>query len=264
MKRLLLLALLTLWPAMAWATICPKPSGSNWKLWAEADSITGLNNNDAITTWSDESGNGNDMTQSTTANKPTYITAGINSKASVAFDLDHAGARFFTLGSFMSGFTAGEIFVVVGNETDPQGTPANTGFWNFSSQGATPCCPDTHFPWTEGTIYDSWGTTVRKTVGNPSPSLTTARVYNVQSASGAWLAALDGSTLLSTGTNTVGFATAPTLGRSINAYYYRGTVAMIAVSDSVLSAGDRSIVLNYLTEKWGTGGGVACATPTPG
>lgn len=43
-------------------------------LWLEADAITGLSDGDSVTTWSDSSAAGNDVTQSTSSKKPVYKT----------------------------------------------------------------------------------------------------------------------------------------------------------------------------------------------
>lgn len=51
---------------------------SGLDLWLKADAITGLSDNDAVVTWSDESGNGNDLSQAIAANRPTYQTNEIN------------------------------------------------------------------------------------------------------------------------------------------------------------------------------------------
>lgn len=48
--------------------------------------ITGLSEADPVTTWSDQSGNGSDATQSTSGNKPTYQTGEINGHPAVLFD----------------------------------------------------------------------------------------------------------------------------------------------------------------------------------
>lgn len=56
------------------------------QLWLKADAITGLNDGDAVTTWSDSSGQGNDVTQATAGNKPTYQTNELNGKPIVRFD----------------------------------------------------------------------------------------------------------------------------------------------------------------------------------
>ena len=44
------------------------------QLWLDASQITGLNDGDAVATWSDLSGNGNHATQATASKRPTYQT----------------------------------------------------------------------------------------------------------------------------------------------------------------------------------------------
>lgn len=56
------------------------------KLWLDASQIVGLNDGDAVATWSDSSGLTNDVTQSTGSKKPTYKTAILNSLPVVRFD----------------------------------------------------------------------------------------------------------------------------------------------------------------------------------
>lgn len=58
----------------------------NLNLWLKADQISGLSDGDPVTTWSDQSGNGYDGTQSTVAHKPTYKTTIINGLPIVRFD----------------------------------------------------------------------------------------------------------------------------------------------------------------------------------
>lgn len=58
---------------------------SGLALWFKADALA-LNDGDAVTTWPDSSGNGYDLSQSTTAAKPTYKTAILNSLPVVRFD----------------------------------------------------------------------------------------------------------------------------------------------------------------------------------
>jgi hypothetical protein len=55
------------------------------KLWLDASQITGLSDGNAVSTWSDASGNGNDATQSSTA-RPIYKTNILNGRPSVRFD----------------------------------------------------------------------------------------------------------------------------------------------------------------------------------
>jgi len=62
----------------------PKAAGAALVL--DARYITGLNNNDAVTTWSDRSGNAYDPTQSNSSWKPVYKTGQINGNPVVTFD----------------------------------------------------------------------------------------------------------------------------------------------------------------------------------
>jgi hypothetical protein len=54
--------------------------------WVDASYITGLNDGDSVTTWSDLSGNGNDATQATAAAKPILKLNIINGRPVVRFD----------------------------------------------------------------------------------------------------------------------------------------------------------------------------------
>lgn len=56
------------------------------KLWLDASQITGLNDGDAVATWSDASGNGYNATQSTASKRPLYKTSILNGKPVVRFD----------------------------------------------------------------------------------------------------------------------------------------------------------------------------------
>ena len=67
------------------------------KLWLDAAQITGLNDGDAVTTWADLSGNGNNATQATGSKKPTWKTTYVDFDgvddvmATAAFDPDTTG-----------------------------------------------------------------------------------------------------------------------------------------------------------------------------
>ncbi len=57
----------------------------NMRLWLDATRINQANNT-AVATWADQSGNGYDATQSTTAARPTFIASGLNGLPVVRFD----------------------------------------------------------------------------------------------------------------------------------------------------------------------------------
>ncbi len=59
---------------------------SNLTGWLKADAITGQVDGNAISTWADSSGSGNDASQATGANQPIYKTSILNSKPVLRFD----------------------------------------------------------------------------------------------------------------------------------------------------------------------------------
>lgn len=60
-------------------------NSSNNIVWLDASQM-GLTNNDPVSTWSDISGNGNNVSQGTSSFRPTYLTNQLNSLPVVSFD----------------------------------------------------------------------------------------------------------------------------------------------------------------------------------
>ena len=59
---------------------------SGLTVWLKADAITGKSDGDAMSSWTDSSGNGNHAVQATGANQPLYKTGIVNGKPAVLFD----------------------------------------------------------------------------------------------------------------------------------------------------------------------------------
>ncbi len=89
-RTLLHLVILCLISISAAAQTGPGGVGSSTtnKLWLKADAITGVADGGSVTTWSDQSGNGNDFTQSTATKKPTYTQSNsdFSNQPTVTFD----------------------------------------------------------------------------------------------------------------------------------------------------------------------------------
>ena len=191
----------------------------------------------------DRSTNGNDFTASGTY-RPTYRADGgaeWNNGPVLEFTTAFGSAQGFN-GPNLSALTAGEAFFLIANTNDPAAASVSSILQYMGTSAF-----ESHVPFTDGNIYDDFGSTVRKTVGNPTPSFTSPRIYNVVSASGDWSATLDGSSLHSTGTNTVGFPAAPMLGigKSLGNYFL-GEMKAFLLYDGKLSSGDRTAVYDYL------------------
>lgn len=86
------------------------PSLSGLELWLRADSLS-LSNNDPVSQWNDESGNGLVFEQAVTAAKPTFIDPGLNGLPIVDFD----GGDYLTesIASWLSGVSSGLVYAVV-------------------------------------------------------------------------------------------------------------------------------------------------------
>jgi hypothetical protein len=219
-----------------------------WSSWSPLDLAPALWLSDTGSdpgVWPDISGNGRNATQGTPANQPAIISGGLNGKQVRRFD---GSNHWFNISKFMTG-SATALFVCK-RTTDPATTTATTGpvlgdWGTVTSQGV-------HFPWTDGAIYDHFGSNVRKTVGNPASPLTNWRMISKVSAPNDWRYYIDGALFYSTASNTVAWGNNPRIGASyFNSYKYYGDIAEILVFPSALSNTDRLAVETYLATKWG-------------
>lgn len=78
-------------------------SGSN-QIWFDANQLT-LSNGNAVSSWTDFSGNGNNATQSNSSNRPIFMTNQINGRPSVVFD----GVNDYFRTSSISALNVGNI-----------------------------------------------------------------------------------------------------------------------------------------------------------
>jgi hypothetical protein len=198
-------------------------------------------------TWQDSHTTNRDLTQSTGASQPTQVAGVLNGLSVMRFD----GADDHFIVPSMGALTAGTVFLVVKIDADPPGAEAQTGLWHMGAQGAQ----NTHFPYTDGNIYDAWGSSTRQSTGNPTLSLSSDfRTYCVSSSSGNWTSWIDGTQHYTTATNTPQFdAITPFFGQNLTANnWLDGDVAELFIFDSALSTGDRQSMEAYITTKWFT------------
>jgi len=80
---------LTLAKSFTWNESVWNPSMISTVLWLDAnDSATITQSSGAVSQWNDKSGNGRNFTQSTSANRPTYASTGLNNKPTLEFGAD--------------------------------------------------------------------------------------------------------------------------------------------------------------------------------
>lgn len=219
--------------ALAGGTFSPEQI-SGLKLWLKADSLA-LSDNDAVTTWTDSSGSGNDATQGTAAKKPTFKTAIQNGKPVVRFDgtddvlvcpaITAAGGLSAFVVSKVTLATSFGMTLVVNVFNLELRQNAGTGNMQLITNGVT-------------TIADGAGTSwhVHSFTNNGS-NLTELWTDGISDGTQANSAAC--------GTPCIG-------ARSDASSPLNGDVAEILLYDSSLSAGNRNSVEAYLKTKYAT------------
>ncbi len=202
--------------------------------------------NDPVGTWTDQSGNGKSVTQSTSGSKPTFKTNIINGKPALRFDGTDDVLNWAT--NALTGLTAAELFIVLKVDADPAAGATTSGIWTLGSHGGA---NTDAYPFTDSIIYDGAMSTVRKTTGNPTAVLTNPHIYNIVSMSGEWTSRINEAVHFTTATNTVGFASAAMIGLSIASNFLKGYVAEFILCSAKLTNFKRSQVGDYLATKYG-------------
>jgi hypothetical protein len=213
-------------------------------LWLDASQIVGLNDGDPVATWSDLSGNGNDATQGTASQQPTYQTGEINGLPAVQFDGVDDGMALtaittsnHTAFAVMKRASGGNTLVLSNNVTFGPGAllfyNVDGIFYNLCTTGG-------------GSITSTFS-------GAGTPLLSPAVAVNRWNGTDQ-SARINGTDLtritqvggLSSGSwNRIG-------DRPTNPFFHNGLMAEILLYDSGLSAGDIVRVEAYLRNKWGT------------
>jgi hypothetical protein len=146
-----------------------------------------------------------------------------------------------------SALTAGQIFIVLKADNDPGLSDGST-----PEAFGTDSNPDL-WPFTDGKVYMGAGraSTRFATGTNPTPSLAAWRVLEVVTTSTEYTVLLDGSSIGTTATNTVGFANPLTLGAMPAVKFWAGQTAGGYIFSAKLSSGDRTSMVNYLNTRFG-------------
>lgn len=221
-------------------------------LWLPADRITGLSDGDAVSSWPDWSGEGNDATQTTTANKPTYQTAELAGRPVVRFD----GTDDFLECALTHDWT-GEPWSVF--------AVADAGSPGQRYRGIVGCRFGTGAAswWSLGVITDSGGSFVLETTGGPFLDFgfdaygEGFQLYGVITTSPASMVGYRNG--VTVGTHTPGVNIGDTtndlrIGQWLETnQIWADDIAEIIIYDSALSTADRLRVERYLNRKYNLG-----------
>ena len=245
------------------------PVASGMVLWLEADTglqAETLNGTPAIA-WRDQSGQGNDATQSGVYNgaiqAPSVVANALNGHSVVHFT--PSNQQYLKLGPFLSHVTSGEMFAVVrepsattapsygNNLTGPSSMP---GAWNFNT--------GTFFNDTLGVVDDFLNE--YQSFASAPVSFSAFNLYNAESTGQSWTNRLNGKVLSTIGAPSYNYtfigSYQPVIGQGqfiqdtngdilFGGTFFDGDIAEMIIYNRTLSDQERFQVGQYLEAKYG-------------
>ena len=199
-------------------------------LWLDAS-------NRGVTTdqWDDLSGNANHFTKTSGYTFPTF-TNGV-----ALFN----GSTTSVVGpNLMTAATDAEVQMLI--QRDPSGgTGIAIGWLDWGTDGGSD-----HYTYNIDQVITAWGTTARKNMGIPPFNLNDWQRIMINNETNNWYCKANRADLYSTGTSTISYDTAPSIGSSIaeNHFLYGGIKDFI-VCQPKLSEGPRYRVDRFLQEQ---------------
>lgn len=236
-------------------------SVSGLKLWLKADAITGLSDGNAVSSWSDSSGNSNNASQSTTASQPLYKTNIVNGLPVVRFDgsndsIKTSAFQITTTGNatlFWVYLPANNFGVAYGAARFVNATVGTSNRFYFGS-GTTA---------TPGKLHGNWGNGFKTGTTNIDTSnfsfVTAQRTGETSGNAKTWInGTADINTTWSNAVATLGSASVIVGGDSNG--FMQGDMAEVIIFNSALSTSDQQAVEAYLQGKYGISAGYATLT----
>ena len=198
-----------------------------------------------IDTWIDQSGNSNDFGQAVVGQRPIWISGAQNGLGAVKFD--RSLSQFLERAAFISGASAGEMFLVM-KVTDA--AAVISGWERFGSDSLEDL--DT---WDiSDRVFCGFGSTTRKEVANaPNPIVRTWHLDEIHSRTGNYEYLQNNVSRFSTAASTAGWTGSNfNLAKSIT-LYQGGEWGELLIYDAEKSAQERTDIQSYLNTKWALG-----------
>lgn len=223
-------------------------------LYKDSGTTLATTHGDLIKQWNDHSGNGRHAVVYVPGDSTWWPSLDLSTHPNLSIPTLAFPGTFASAGHVvkmvlpdMSALTAGEVFIVIKTTADPSTDAAYSGLWRMDTSGF-----HCHYPYTDGNIYECWGSTTRQIPGqNPTPSLSAAfNVWNCFSATNDWGANLNNTSFATSASNTVGFPGASLAffgGTDSLSYNMNGNIGELLIYDHKLSSTDRNTVYTYLT-----------------
>jgi hypothetical protein len=202
-----------------------------------------------VSTWNDQSQNANHFSNATAATQPKWVpswTAGGASVKGVAGFLQCAHTA--NASSMWSGAADGERFLAGQADADP--SSGQNGAGGGGSRWGTSGTSE-YLGFSDGNIYDQFGTTVRKTISKTAGILASPFIYESYSAASDYQAFVNGASVFTTATNTVGFGTSqPTLFLDNGGDQGTNQIGEVVAFNRKLTAIERVMVSEFLGRKF--------------
>ena len=214
------------------------------ELWLDASDDTSITHtSNAVSQWSDKSGNSKHATQSTADNKPTRTSSALNGKSVITFDgtNDYLTASTLNISQPYSIFAVAKTIGGSGRDFVFDGVTDNNKRSLIALKGNN-----------SGKV-ESWaGSWGNSNISTPSNYFTLSSVFN--SSSG--LIGIDGTVVSSLNTSTRNLSGGIRIGANYlaNADYLGGDIAEFLIVDAAVSTSDRQAIEGYLAHKWGLSG----------
>ena len=193
-----------------------------------------------VAIWEDQSGNGNNASQSTANRQPSIVANQVNGYPVVRFDglSGTMGDRLLFDFGILDLLSEGEIFAVL--RADSAHPSSAKGFWTLGDTS--------NYPRADGTISDGFGSDVSRSA-LPAINIDEYHVYSVSSKPGEWISRLNGNVFIESTTNTVDWKKTPKIGRSTGVSF-DGDFAEVLMFDRVLTTKERDYILTYFANKY--------------
>lgn len=171
--------LITVYAGEEWGTPLPSMLLADWN----PDSVE-AGEGDLVSYVPDDSGNANALGGGLQYHVPTWTANGANSHAAFWMGDSLSLSKYFYVSNnfFAQQGTGGiTIFFVLKLDAEPPIADTKTGFCWFSTQDYTD-----HLPYTNGTVYSSFGRSDRVSVGDPTAPLTSWTRLSITASSSRW------------------------------------------------------------------------------
>lgn len=189
---------------------------------------TGGTDDGFIVTWYDQSGNTFDVTQATSGTQPKIMGNGVIYRLGGLPFAYFEGSRYLERANIMSAASSATLIMVAKNDADPPScNTCGTALELIGNNNAS------HFPYSDGVVYDGFASQTRKTTGNPTASLASKFLLFTTSAASDWKMYINNSLHYSTATNVYTSNSNLIVGASrFYTFSYKGYISEIILYDS--------------------------------